>query len=112
VSRMGLSFNLGKDADFADLKDDLRFQKVTDTMSANLQPVVKSETAFELAEKDFLPEGLAYDQKTKSFFVASVHQRKIVKRLPIGDVKPLSVATDGLWSVLAIAVDSQRRVLW
>ncbi len=112
VARMGVSFNLAKDTDFANLKDDSRFRSVADTMSTNLQPLIKSEAAFELAEKDFLPEGLAYDAKTKSFFVASVHQRKIVKRLSIGDVKPLSVAADGLWSVLAIAVDSKRRVLW
>ena len=112
VARMGLAFNLAGDADFANLKDDPAFRAVADTMSANLRPSVNSETAFELAEKDFLPEGLAYDEKTRSFFVSSVHQRKIVKRSWAGDIKPFSVPADELWSVLAITVDSRRRVLW
>ena len=73
VARMGLVFNLAGDVDFATLKDDPAFRAVVDTMSANLRPSVNSETAFELTEKDFLPEGLAYDEKTRSFFVSSVH---------------------------------------
>jgi len=112
LARMGLAFNVAGDADFAALKDDVRFRAVVEAMAENTQPVVKSRPAFELAEKDFLPEGIAYDEHTRSFFIASVHQRKIVKRLWTGQVKPLSAAADGLWSVVAIAVDAKRRLLW
>lgn len=112
IARMGLVFNLGGDADFAGLKDEPRFRAVVDAMAATSQPFVKSVPAFELEEKDFLPEGIAYDDRTRSFFIASVHRHKIVKRLWTGNVKPFSVPADGLWSVLAIAVDAKRRVLW
>ncbi|MEP7157232.1 MAG: hypothetical protein ABI905_15735 [Betaproteobacteria bacterium] len=112
IARTGLYFNIAADPDFAGLKDEPRFRAVVDAMAINAQPFVKSVPAFELAEKDFLPEGIAYDEGTRSFFIASVHMRKIVKRLWTGQVKPFSMPADGLWSVVAIAIDPQRRVLW
>ena len=95
IARMGLVFNLTGDTDFMGLKDEPRFRAVVDAMAASSQPFVKSTPAFELDEKDFLPEGIAYDDRTRSFFIASVHQHKIVKRLWTGNVKPFSVSADG-----------------
>jgi len=37
------------------------------------------EIAFRLAEKDLIPEGIAYDPGSKSFFVSSIHKNKIVR---------------------------------
>jgi DNA-binding beta-propeller fold protein YncE len=37
------------------------------------------DIAFRLAEKDLIPEGIAYDPVSKSFFVSSIHKNKIVR---------------------------------
>jgi sugar lactone lactonase YvrE len=69
--------------------------------------------AFRLTERDLLPEGLAHDPKTNTFYIASVHQRRIVARLPNGTEKVFGKGReDGLWSVLALRVDAERRHLW
>jgi hypothetical protein len=113
IAAMGLVFNLAADPDFAGLKDTPRFLAITAAMSANRQPLIKSIPAFELPEKDFLAEGLAHDSRTGNFYIASVYKRKIVKRLPSGEVEPFAnTPADGLWSVLAITVDATRRLLW
>ena len=113
LAATGLAFNLAADPDFAALKGDARFRAVLEKMSANWKPLTKSQAAFEIGEKDFLAEGIAYDQQTRTFYVASVYQRKIVKRLPNGDLRPFAqTPVDGLWSIVALAVDAKRRVLW
>jgi hypothetical protein len=37
------------------------------------------DIAFRLAEKDLIPEGIAYDPISKCFFVSSIHKNKIVR---------------------------------
>lgn len=37
------------------------------------------DIAFRLAEKDLIPEGIAYDPSSKSFFVSSIHKNKILR---------------------------------
>lgn len=37
------------------------------------------EVAFRISEKDLIPEGIAYDATSKSFFVSSIHKNKIIR---------------------------------
>lgn len=37
------------------------------------------EVAFRISEKDLIPEGIAYDAASKSFFVSSIHKNKIIR---------------------------------
>lgn len=113
VEAQGLFFNAAADADFAAMRDDPEFRKTLSRMQDNLRPREISDVAFRIPDRDFLPEGIAYDPVTQAFFVASVHQGKIAMRLPTGEVKPFGGGRDdGLWSVLALKVDPERRVLW
>ncbi len=40
------------------------------------QPI---EVAFRISEKDLIPEGIAYDAASRSFFVSSIHKNKIIR---------------------------------
>jgi len=55
--------------------------------------VTHSRPAFELAERDLIPEDIAQDPKTGRFFISSVRKAKIVT----GDGKVFAKAP---WSVL------------
>ncbi len=55
------------------------FAEVRRALEVNRRPVVKSTVAFTLPERDLLTEGIAYDPRTRAFFVGSVHRRKIVR---------------------------------
>jgi len=113
IAAQGLFFRLETDADFANIRSEAGFAEAVAAFAANRAPVIKSTVAFRLGEKDFLPEGLGYDPATKVFYVASVFQRKIVARLPDGTEKAFGRGRDdGLWSVLALRVDAERRHLW
>ena len=43
---------------------------------SDAQPV---EVAFRIQEKDLIPEGIAYDATSRSFFVSSIHKNKIIR---------------------------------
>lgn len=112
IAAMGLAVDLEANADFAALKNHTRFQAIVARMRMNTAPLIKSAVAFTLPDKDFLPEGIAHDAKTGAFYVASVHQGRIVKRLPSGETRTFAADAPDGWSVLAIAVDARRRLLW
>lgn len=72
-----------------------------------------STIAFELPERDLLPESIAHDPADGSFYVGSMHKRKIVRidaQGRVGDF--VAPAGDGLWTVLGMKIDPRRRELW
>jgi sugar lactone lactonase YvrE len=112
-ARMGVAFDLTADEDFARIRGSARFRKVVERMAALDHPVGTSRIAFTVPGKDLLVEGVAYDAKTKAFFVSSVHRRKIVRVAPGGEASDfVAEAEGGLLSPTALAVDPSRRSLW
>lgn len=102
---MGLVYDLAKDDDFSSLREAAEFVTVLREIDEHKKPVAHSAPAFTLPEKDLIPEDVAYDPKTRRFFVSSVRQRKIVTT----DGKQFAQAD---WSVLALRADAKRRILW
>ncbi|MEW6209657.1 MAG: hypothetical protein AB1631_14915 [Acidobacteriota bacterium] len=73
----------------------------------------RSKVAFTIPEKDLIPEGMAYDPVTKTFFVSSTYKRKIVSIDRNGRARNFtSEAEDGLLGVVGMKVDPGRRLLW
>jgi sugar lactone lactonase YvrE len=105
LAGMGLIYDFAADADFASLRGSPEFAAVVKQIAGNKKPASHSSPAFTLAERDLIPEDIAYDPKTQRFFVSSVRKSKII-------------SVDGHqfakthWPVLAVRVDSQRRILW
>jgi sugar lactone lactonase YvrE len=75
-------------------------------------PAPASGRAFVLAERDLLPESLAFDPATGSFYIGSMHRRKIVRRDSDGRVTDWAGPTQGLWSILGIKLDPRSGELW
>jgi len=83
------------------------------------------EIAFRLAEKDLIPEGIAFDPSTKSFYVSSINKRKIVKvdekgsssdfissgQDGIGEVLGLKAAQGKLWSCNNLSSDTMSQAM-
>ena len=114
LAAMGLIADPSEDADFASIRDSAGFAAVLERFDANARPLGNSVTAVTVpGQKDFIPEGVAYDALTGNFYVGSVYKRAIV------EVRPEEARSfgawergDGLWSVFALRVDPVRRVLW
>jgi sugar lactone lactonase YvrE len=65
-----------------------------------------------IPEPDMIPEGIAFDPATRTLYVGSIRKRKIVAVSPEGRVRDfVPSARDGLWSVLGMKIDPERRTL-
>lgn len=74
---------------------------------------VESPVAFRIADRELIPEGIAYDPVERTFYVGSTFRRKIVSINAAGAVRDFTTeAQDGLRAVLGLRVDARRRVLW
>jgi len=112
LARMGLAYAAEKDDDFASIKDSGEFASVLALLRKNGSPVGDASQAFAVHEKGLVPESVAYDAPTKSFYVSSVYRRKILRVNSKGVAEEFATEREGLWSVMGMKVDAARRELW
>lgn len=75
-------------------------------------PVINSYISFSLSEKDLLPENVAFDPVDEAFYVGSTRKGKIV-RYKEGTYSTFAAREEhGLWQVIGMKVDPERRLLW
>jgi sugar lactone lactonase YvrE len=114
VANMGLGLRADADPDFDVLAEDAAFQAVLEKLRDNRRASGTSRTAFTIAgAPTFVPEGLAHDPRDGSFYVGSVHERRIVRVSADGVVSEFAPAAfAGLMSVMGMQVDPDEGVLW
>jgi hypothetical protein len=109
---MGLVLPAATDADFTSLKSLAEFDAVLKAFEQNKSPKIRSLHAFTVQEKGLIPESVAYDDNTGTFYLSSVYKRKILSVTKTGETKVFASEAEGLWSVMGMKVDSARRALW
>jgi len=76
-------------------------------------PVSRARLAFTVAEKELIPEGLAFDAKNGVFYMGSIYRCKIVKITPDGRVSDLFPAgRDRLFPIVGVRVDPTDATVW
>jgi sugar lactone lactonase YvrE len=101
------------DPDFAPLLGDPAFTALLSRMDRLREPLVRSTIAFNAPERDLLVEGIAHDPGTKTFFLSSVRQRKVLKSAGDGNWERLSGFDDSsMGSPLGLVFDASRLRLW
>ncbi|HKU63189.1 MAG TPA: hypothetical protein VJQ44_18460 [Gemmatimonadales bacterium] len=108
----GYTADLAGDSDFAAVRASRSWPSLSARLARNGEPLVRSETAFTVAERGLLAEGLAYDSAARVFYVASVRERKILRVGPDGAATVLADSTAGLWAPMGMRVDPANRRLW
>lgn len=111
VQALGDGFLPSRGAGFEKVWDDASFQAAVAKLESRIPRLDYAPTAFELQDRGLLPEGIAYDAPSDTFFMGSVAEHKIVR---IDATRQASdFASDiGLDAVLGVAVDSPRRHLY
>lgn len=112
LADMGLIYDPAADADFNALKESEEFKDILKQFIQNQTPVGQSAIAFKLPEKDLITESVAFDPQTATYFVSSVHKRKIISLNAKGESQDFATRQAGLWSVLGMKVDAPRGILW
>jgi sugar lactone lactonase YvrE len=102
---MRLVYDVAADDDFSSLRAMPEFAAIVKQIDENKKPVSHAAAAFTLPARDIIPEDIAYDPKTRRFFISSVRKGTIVT----GDGKTFARSD---WSILALRVDVRRRRLW
>src|SRR3954469_10392315 len=98
--------------DFAPIWDHAEFRALRDRMEAKLPRLDYAGVAFTLEDRTLIPEGIAYDAPSRSFFVGSILQHKVMRVQEDGAVGDFVGLGGDLDAVLGLAVDSPRRVLY
>jgi sugar lactone lactonase YvrE len=112
-AKLGYTADVMADSDFVQLRSLPAFAAIRRSLARNAEPIMRSQPAFTLAERDLLTEGIAYDPGTGAFLVGSVHRRKIVRVDRSGRVTEfIAPAREGLWAPLGMRADSARGLLW
>lgn len=110
---MGLARSVARDTTFASLQADPRLSRVAARLIANADPRATATMAAGLDDAGLLAEDLAYDAATRTFYVSSIHRRKVVSVDASGVVRDfIPAAQGGIWGVHALALDAARHVLW
>ena len=109
VAALGDGFLPARQLGFERVWGDAKFQEVRARLEAKLPRLDYAPVAFELEDRELLPEGIAYDAPSRSFFVGSTAKGKIVRVRDDGSVAEFASRLD---SILGIAVDSPRRKLY
>ena len=107
--------DIDADTDFDSIRQSEGYKKAAASMAALRKERISSGAvvAFTIAEKGLVPEGVAYDPVTKSFFVSSIRKRKVFRIEPSGKISVFVAPRDGgLRTAAGIGVDPKRRSLW
>jgi sugar lactone lactonase YvrE len=112
---VALGYGAGADTDpaFASLSARPAFRALLPAIRENGRPIGAAKVAFTLAEKDLIPEGVAWDPGSRTLFVGSLAKRKIVAVAADGTARDfVPSGRDGLQQVLGMKVDAARKSLW
>lgn len=113
VVSAGLECNIKNDSDLVILYNNPQFRELLKLVDLMKKPQGDSKVAFIIKDKRLIPESIAYDANKKEFYVGSLHQCKIIKVNQDGAYENFtSEKQDGLWTVIGIKVDKNRKVLW
>ncbi len=113
-SKSGLTFvDPAADPDFVSIKSNPEFEKALTRIKNAKQPQTASTLFLTLPEPDLIAEDIAYDSKQAKFYVSCVRHSKILAIDKHGASSEfVREGTPDVWAILAVGVDSKRRILW
>jgi len=113
-SKSGLTFaDPGTAPEFADLKNSSGFEAILARLKTARDPRTVSKTLLTLPEPDLIAEDITYDPIGARFYISSVRHCKILSIDKRGvSAEFVREGQPDVWAILALGVDSKRRVLW
>jgi sugar lactone lactonase YvrE len=107
--------DLAADTDLDSIRNEPGYAEVVGEIAALRRLRISSGAApaFTIRQKGLVPEGVAFDPVTQSFFLSSIRERKVLRIRANGETSDfVPAARDGLRAAAGIAADPKRRTLW
>jgi len=112
VLELGDGFLPPKGDGFETLWEDPAFRSVYARLEARLPRLDYAPVAYELADRTLIPEGIAWDAPSRSLFMGSIAQGKVMRIAADATVTEFAGTEANLDHVLGIAVDAPRRIVY
>lgn len=112
LAALGLNSPVERSADFAVLRGRPEFEAAVRKLAVNLQPKGAGDIIFSLREVTGLIEGIAWREKTGTFFFGDVNGRAVWRRGADGVLARFTPENDELLGVFGLLVDEDRGALW
>lgn len=109
IAAMGVYYDISHMESFDVLQNFDAYQSILDQFDETLELHGSAELEFELKDKNLLIEGIAYQKEAGTFFLSSVHKKKILSFYP--EEKRL-ISKKLTLSPLGLNLDSSGRFLW
>lgn len=95
------------------LEDRIDYERLLELQVKLQAPIIKSDTAFIVKDRELHLESITYNSKTKEFYLGSIHKRKIIKISKNGEVSDFTKSGEyGMAAVFGLKVDARRKLLW
>jgi len=112
LGRMGDTRDPDADSVFRTTRTRPAYADARNRLLANRLPILDGKVAFEVADRDFLPEGIAYDSVQARFLMGSLVHRTVAAFTPNGTSTPVVPPTPDMLRVVGVHVDAPRNRLW
>ena len=107
-----LDLGAENDGDFASIRKTPEWTAFEKKLSILRKPVIHSTVAFRLDDPDLVATGIAVDSRTGDTYIASVRERKIVRRTRAGVVSDfITEGQDGFLAGASLAIDAPGHLL-
>src|SRR3712207_6065837 len=74
----GLVRDVANDSAFAQMRAGAAWEALAARIQANGRPIANAQSAFTLPDSAFLPEGIAFDPRSRRFFLSSLRHGSIL----------------------------------
>jgi hypothetical protein len=112
LGRMGDNRDPNADSVFRPLASHPGYRDARNRLLANRLPILDGKVAFEIGDRDFLPEGIAYDSVGARFLLGSLTHRAVSAFAPNGATSMVVPHAAGMLRVVGVHVDVPRNRLW
>jgi sugar lactone lactonase YvrE len=112
LARMGDTRDPDADSVFRPLRARRDYADARTRLLSNRLPILDGTIAFEIADPDFLPEGLTYDSTNARFLAGSLTHRAVTAFAPNGSASPFVAHAPDMLRVVGIHVDAARARVW
>ncbi len=109
---LGMTQSVSGDPALSRLAGQPRFSAVFATILANAAPIVNSGVRATLPDSTLWPEGIAYQPRTRQFFVSSVRHRTIYASGPTGTRALWTDRRADVGAILGVFADPDGAHLW
>lgn len=113
LGRRGLTYAIEQNNGFSPLINHKKFKGYVSIFNKNRTIIDKSGVSFVVNDSLLIPEGIAYNNLSRTFYVASLAKNKVINCSGNGNCTDFALGMEsGFWMGLGMKVSADQKSLW